>query len=185
MIMQVSQTGPIFTPAECDSIVNPRLGGDWTEGEVYRTSTDVETVVMPSVRKVTVQPIDRDASTEWIFERIEAEVAAVNAATYSFDITGEVDLRLLCYTVDDHFGMHVDTGGEVGTLRKLSIVVQLTDPANYEGGTLVLPFQQTEASKDQGNVTMFPSFCPHKVRPVTSGTRYCLVAWARGTVPFR
>jgi PKHD-type hydroxylase len=67
--------------------------------------------------------------------------------------------------------------------RKLSCVVQLSNPNSYQGGD----FEITEASqpldkesKLQGSIIYFPSLIKHKVTPVTKGTRYSLVAWFEG-----
>ena len=67
--------------------------------------------------------------------------------------------------------------------RKLSLVVQLTDPCQYSGGELVV-FPDEHASRAIGSVTFFPSFLTHRVTHVSSGTRYSLVAWTTGE-PFR
>lgn len=67
--------------------------------------------------------------------------------------------------------------------RKLSVVIQLTNPSNYTGGE----FELGEPSdfdcnkfKIQGSVLVIPSFFRHRVHPVTAGTRYSLVSWVDG-----
>lgn len=68
--------------------------------------------------------------------------------------------------------------------RKLSCVVQLSDPADYEGGR----FEITDASFppdpeeliNQGTVIFFPSFLRHRANPVTRGIRYSIAAWFEG-----
>jgi len=67
--------------------------------------------------------------------------------------------------------------------RKLSLVFQLTDPSEYEGGEFqfdtTLPQLPTEAF-NKGSVIVFPSFHRHRVTPVTSGIRHSLVTWVEG-----
>ena len=66
--------------------------------------------------------------------------------------------------------------------RKLSMSFLLTD--DYEGGELELeakPFHETLKPKP-GIAVIFPSWLPHRVRPVTSGERISLVAWMNGPV---
>ena len=66
--------------------------------------------------------------------------------------------------------------------RKLSIVVQLSSPEEYEGGELKL-YNSHEAitiKKEKGLVVSFPSYTLHEVTPVTKGERYSLVAWVHG-----
>jgi PKHD-type hydroxylase len=73
-----------------------------------------------------------------------------------------------------------------GTVRKLSFTLQLSDPADYDGGELQLMNSKkpTIASREQGYVMVFPSYTLHEVTPVTRGTRYSLVSWVTGK-PFK
>lgn len=82
----------------------------------------------------------------------------------------------------------------VGKVRKISMTVNLTDPADYQGGDLKFDFGEhakdgerfhiCEEIRPQGSIIVFPSFLPHCVTPVTSGTRYSAVLWALGE-PFK
>jgi PKHD-type hydroxylase len=95
------------------------------------------------------------------------------------------------YTVYDssykgYYGWHIDVGPD-SSRRKLSVVVQLSDPSEYEGGELQIWTGGKEPSiieKDQGTVIIFPSFFLHQVTPVTKGTRRSLVLWVDGP-PFK
>jgi len=68
--------------------------------------------------------------------------------------------------------------------RKLSIVVQLSDPSTYEGGDFEIYETEYEIPKEnfrnQGSVIVFPSFKYHAALPVTKGIRYSLTAWVEG-----
>lgn len=67
--------------------------------------------------------------------------------------------------------------------RKVSIVVNLTDPNDYEGGDLKfknLDNYPPDVIKTQGTVILFPSFIDHEVTPVTKGIRHSLVGWYEG-----
>jgi PKHD-type hydroxylase len=67
-------------------------------------------------------------------------------------------------------------------VRKLSIVVQLSDPNTYTGCDLILKNGNANYyfNRTRGNAIFFPSFYLHKVTPLTSGTRYSLVIWIEG-----
>jgi PKHD-type hydroxylase len=72
--------------------------------------------------------------------------------------------------------------------RKLSCTIQLSDPSSYTGGEFVFhdlekafPSEDDKVKmKNRGTAIMFPSFIPHSVEPVLSGTRYGLTAWFEG-----
>jgi PKHD-type hydroxylase len=60
------------------------------------------------------------------------------------------------------------------------IVIQLSDPSDYEGGNFLFWNDSPEGFKERGSVLVFPSFRPHKVEPVTKGLRRSLVSWIEG-----
>jgi PKHD-type hydroxylase len=68
--------------------------------------------------------------------------------------------------------------------RKLSCIIQLSDPNDYEGGD----FEMTDCSvpidreevRQQGSIIYFPSMLRHRANPVTKGTRYSIAAWFEG-----
>ena len=84
------------------------------------------------------------------------------------------------------YGWHQDYGGKLSPSRKLSLVLQLADPSQYEGGNLQVMTggEPTNVRKQRGLITVFPAYTLHQVTPVTQGTRQSLVAWISGP-PFR
>ena len=82
----------------------------------------------------------------------------------------------------------VDANGDAGfkgvynDSRKISFSSFLNDPSEFEGGDLTLmpdsigyPIQLKKYE-----ICFFPSWMPHKVVPVTKGTRISLVGWVHG-----
>ena len=68
--------------------------------------------------------------------------------------------------------------------RKISCVIQLTDPDEYDGGDLqLLDVSEAPPAQDlrmQGTAVFFPSFFMHRANPVTRGVRYSIAAWFEG-----
>ena len=63
------------------------------------------------------------------------------------------------------------------------MVVQLTDPSEYEGGNLELQWHEPpgfENLRKRGTIIVFPSFLKHRVTPVTRGIRHSMVSWMEG-----
>ncbi len=84
-----------------------------------------------------------------------------------------------------HYDWHHDVDWSANTAydRKISVVLQLSDPSTYEGGDF--QFREVESpNSDQlrtkGTILCFPSVLQHRVSPVTKGTRYSLVTWFEG-----
>ena len=68
-------------------------------------------------------------------------------------------------------------------VRKLSFVVQLSDPDDYEGGNLQLIAEDGKsyfAPRKRGTVVVFDSRTQHRVLKVTKGLRKSLVGWVVG-----
>ena len=79
----------------------------------------------------------------------------------------------------------------VGKIRKLSSIIQLTDPKKYSGGELEFCFPDVkpdnkkrtricEEFKPRGSIVIFPSFLYHRIKKVTKGERNSLVCWSLG-----
>jgi len=83
--------------------------------------------------------------------------------------------------VPAHYTWHMDRGSDI-TPRKLSIVIQLSSPDQYQGGDLELFFAEPHvtAPRGLGDATAFASFVMHRVTPVTRGVRRSLVVWVGG-----
>jgi len=64
----------------------------------------------------------------------------------------------------------------------LTIVAQISDPQDYDGGALEIMASTavTTAPRDRGAATVFPSYLLHRVTPVTQGQRQSLTVWAHG-----
>jgi PKHD-type hydroxylase len=68
-------------------------------------------------------------------------------------------------------------------VRKLSFVLQLSDPDDYEGGNLQMLDESGQnyfAPRKRGTVILFDSRTMHRVLPVKSGLRKSIVGWTVG-----
>lgn len=141
-------------------------------------------VVNSNVRRSQVAWLTNSPETNWVFEKLGNVVAKINAQHFRFDLTGFGEaLQLSNYDQSENgmYGWHCDYGGS-GISRKLSMVVQLTDPSEYEGGNLQMltSGQPQNVRKQRGLIAVFPAYVLHQVTPVTQGSRQSLVAWVSG-----
>jgi len=173
----------LFSPEECERI--KKIGESIKNEKATTFGGD------SNVRKGKVAWIPQDKSAEFIYSRVFSLAEEANK-NWKFDLVGLIeDCQYTSYEAQekssgDFYGCHLDIDGPSGVKRKVSIVVQLTDPEEYEGGDLEIytwdkPFY---ASKSQGSCLLFPSFLLHKVTPVTKGKRNSLVLWVSGK-PFK
>lgn len=136
-----------------------------------------------NIRRSQVNWMDNTAETQWVFRKLADVASNLNAQFFRFDLTGFGEsLQLTNYDKSEHgmYGWHQDYNAFVS--RKLSLVVQLSDPADYEGGNLQIMTtgEPENVRKQRGLIVAFPSYVLHQVTPVTQGNRQTLVAWVSG-----
>ncbi len=127
--------------------------------------------------------IPHEADTAWLFEQLCHIARELNKQYFGFDLHGISDLQYTVYTGEESgfYDWHIDKMGKGRTPRKLSLVLQLSDPQDYEGGELWLHgTRKMVLTKGYGLVHVFPAFTLHRVTPVTAGVRKSLVAWFEG-----
>ena len=129
--------------------------------------------------------IKSNEHTEWIYRKLTDLVIKNNQELFNFELSMIETLQFTYYNSNEHglYKCHVDTTPwQLPHNRKLSVVVQLSEPDEYEGGDLILhtSYDPIRIAKQNGMVTMFPSYTLHEVTPVTKGERYSLVAWVHG-----
>lgn len=115
-------------------------------------------------------------------------VNQANAIAFNVDIQQEMgEMQFGEYDAEyrGKYDWHHDVNwlNEKNFDRKLSIVVQLSDPETYKGGNFEFSEIQSPKKSDwgkQGSILIFPSYLTHRVTEVTEGVRYSLVSWVRG-----
>lgn len=141
-----------------------------------------------AAREGSVAFLPQSTELAAIHQLIRHHVPKINTAHFGFELTGFGEhLQYARYVSGKgHYDWHVDSGPGVTSLRKLSIIVQLTDEAEYDGGDVEFqgPGPVTRLPRKQGTFAVFSPFLLHRVTAVTRGERRSLVAWITGP-PFR
>lgn len=141
-----------------------------------------------------IQTTIRDSKTGWIsltpettflYEKLGYIARQLNGQFFDFDVWGfSEDLQYTIYDSSNaHYTWHVDHGLDVcNSPRKLSLVLQLSDPSEYQGGDLEIfaNSDPVKIDKQKGLVAAFPSYVLHRVTPVTRGIRKTIVVWLTG-----
>lgn len=149
-------------------------------------------------------------NTMWISGFIWHYVDLMNKENFMYELDG-LDSNKFQYTKyeeGDFYNWHVDSGlsshylpvmeGNVGTdeeryadylnvktekIRKLSVIVQLSDPESYEGGEVQIMDDTDklyEVPKERGTIVVFDSRAKHRVRKIKKGVRKSIVGWYIG-----
>jgi PKHD-type hydroxylase len=167
-----------FNPREIKDIIS--IGEDYTQDEGVVDNGRKDDVI----RKSKVAWINNNSRTNWLYDRMAFITRNLNGQFFDFDLYGFVeDFQYTVYDQDgDHYTWHMDKGRNSTSPRKLSLVLQLSDPSEYEGGDLEIFTGNTPTvlEKKKGIIHAFPSFVMHRVTPVTRGIRKTLVVWVSG-----
>ena len=142
---------------------------------------------------------NRDAWTyftneEWIYDIVFEYMRRSNEySNWNFKIDAAEGLQITKYETNGYQEYHYDGDGYTrhnmphadllhDKTRKLSMSIILND--DFEGGQLEFMNNPNPIEDKLGTIVVFPSYMQHRVRPVTSGTRYSLVTWVVGE-PFQ
>lgn len=136
-----------------------------------------------SIRKSKIKWVYPDDNSQWLYDKFAGMVIEANK-TWKFNLYSIIDsIQYTEYLAGGgHYDWHVDIGPKNISHRKVSIVVQLSDPSEYDGGDLELWNGGAIKSvfRGRGTTVLFPSFTMHRVTPVTRGLRKSLVLWVGG-----
>lgn len=131
-------------------------------------------------RKSRIRYIPYDDRSYWIYDKLKLLIFEANK-TWNFDLYSIIDsLQYSEYLKDGHYDLHMDIAST--SHRKISVIVQLSNPSEYDGGDLEIwsDGKFEVLSKEKGCVFIFPSFLLHRVAPVTRGLRKSLVLCVGG-----
>lgn len=183
----------VFSGRQCDRILEQAAGLATGDAQVGDGLADIHHD--DGIRRSRIAWIPADESSGWIYNKLASIVRRANRS-YGFDLIGFTeDLQFTEYSdVGAFYTWHQDGLDADLAVRKLSMVVQLSDPDDYEGGELeffALDGDESGVASDhrtlmrqRGTVVVFPVFEYHRVTPLLSGTRQSLVCWIGGP-PFR
>ena len=169
-----------LSAAECESLIALCQAAPMKDAGLVRQT------MAHQIRRAELSWLDDLPEASWVIDRMMRLVAQANREAFGFDLTEFAESpQVARYGAEReaHFDWHSDIGaGALAAKRKLTIVVQLSEPQDYENGTLELQADSSirQAPRDRGTAILFPSFVLHRVTPVTKGTRWSLTLWSHG-----
>lgn len=147
-------------------------------------------------------------TTHWVGGFVWHYIERANRENFLYDIRNidSETMQFTQYDVGEFYGWHNDAGissqykpisvgnhsegraqdfvnENLELVRKLSFVIQLSNPEDYEGGNLQLLSEDGKkyfAPRQRGTIIIFDSRTQHRVLKVTGGRRKSLVGWIVG-----
>lgn len=169
-----------FAPADCERLLAAVREAPANDARLVGRETN------HNLRRASLVWVEDLPDAAWVMDRIVRIAAEANRETFRFDLDEFAEsAQVAAYEAgrEGHFAWHSDIGdGPLAAKRKLTMVIQLTNAAAYDGGRLEIMPSAAVAVADTGRgaATIFPSYLLHRVTPVTRGTRHSLTIWAHG-----
>ncbi len=170
----------VFTEQELEQIIE--VGESQPKIKATTVGEDISLEVS-DYRVSDISWLSNNPKTSWVYNRIADLAIKANSEMWNFDIWDfQDDLQYTSYYGNGgHYDWHADLGVGISN-RKLSVVLQLSNADEYEGGELQMNTGGSilNVPKEKGLICFFPSFVLHRVTPLSSGLRRSLVTWLCG-----
>jgi len=176
----VETTGPIFTPEQCQLIINAGRSEPVQDGQV---GGGAKGVIDTKTRTSHISWIPFNKMPE-MYSTLEQIVNKTNNNHFGFEgvkITEQAQYTE--YPAGGFYDWHIDSdinGINEPPVRKISMTCLLSHESEFEGGGLELMSDGKIARPKQGQAIFFASYIRHRVIPITKGIRKSLVMWFGG-----
>jgi len=169
-----------FSSSELEEVEKLASKYPYTAATIVANETNID----ESVRKSKIKWLHPNEDSQWLYDKLANMVIEANQNAWKFNLYSIIDsIQYTEYLAGGgHYDWHVDIGPQNISHRKVSIVIQLSDPTDYDGGDLELwnGGAIKPVYRGRGTTVLFPSFTMHRVTPVTRGLRKSLVLWVGG-----
>jgi PKHD-type hydroxylase len=180
----VETTSPIFTPEQCQLIIN---AGRSEKQETAQVGGGSVGTIDTKVRTSHISWIPFKKMPE-MYKTIENLMHKTNNNHFGFDNMQLTEpAQYTEYPEGGFYDWHIDSdveGKNEPPVRKISMTCLLSHESEFEGGGLELMSDGKIARPKQGNAIFFASYIRHRVVPISKGVRKSLVMWFGGT-PFK
>ncbi len=161
-----------MSATDCDRVIELSLGYPVPPAHAGASTVDG---AEPAQRVISPGP-----SSEWLFGGLEQALEQLNAR-FGFELSGfDEGIGIATYGPGAYTDWAMDLGAGARSNRKLSLIVQLSDENDYDGGDVQFLATGQTAPRSRGSLIVYPSYLMHRMCPVSRGTRVALVSWLSG-----
>jgi PKHD-type hydroxylase len=185
--LMANTIGPIFTPEQCQDIIN--MGHQQKAEEAKVGHKDGKQGAYDTKKRITtISWIPFKAMPE-MYKIIEQSMLQANRNHFGYEgMTITEPGQFTEYPKGGFYDWHMDadiTGRYEPPVRKISMTILLSNQSEFEGGNLEFMAEGNRPpSLIQGQAIFFNSMLRHRVAKVKKGIRRSLVMWFGGP-PFK
>lgn len=108
-----------------------------------------------------------------------------NIENFKYNVTNLGSTEFFTYEEGMFYTPHTDVSDHIDNYthgRKLTVIIQLSNSDDYDGGNLILyrKLKPQLFPREKGTVIVFNSSMTHAISKVTRGTRHSLCGWMMG-----
>ena len=177
----VETTSPIFTPEQCQLIIN---AGRSEKQETAQVGGGSGGTIDTEVRTSHISWIPFKKMPE-MYKTLETLMHKTNNNHFGFEGMQLTEpAQYTEYPSGGFYDWHIDSDVDCKNeppVRKISMTCLLSHESEFEGGGLELMSDGKIARPKQGQAIFFASFIRHRVIPISKGVRKSLVMWFGGT----
>jgi len=177
----VETTNPIFTPEQCQLIINAGRSEPAQTGQVGGGSPQGTVDTKTRISHISWIPFNKLPE---MYETLNNIIQRTNNNHFGFEgIQITEQAQYTEYPEGGFYNWHMDSdivGINEPPVRKISMTCLLSHELEFEGGGLELMDEGKIAKPKQGHAIFFASFIRHRVVPITRGVRKSLVMWFGG-----
>ncbi len=167
----------LFSKDECAQILSTCIDELWLPATVIGG--------IPDFHQSKRQKLRGDTAG-FPFLNIKDITKNANSEIYDFNLIGIIDQdfpQVFAYSENDFYKMHLDLN-PVAPSRKITFIINLSEPTSYSGGEINFLNIDTSTSgiNDQGSCLIFPSYIPYEITKVTSGVKHIIVGHVHGAL---
>ena len=176
-----------FSKSVCEDIIKEAKKLPAQEASVGTNGIES---VNQDIRKSKVSFINSSNKTfDFLYDEIWRRAIEANHLMFNFHITKLDYIQFAEYEASKNgeYKKHQDVfwvNGDPFYHRKLTCIIQLSDPNEYEGGDFeifdVCEYPNADDIRQQGTIIFIPSFVYHRANLITKGTRHSIAAWIDG-----
>ena len=166
----------LFTIEQCKQIMSECVDELWIPTSV---------VGHENFHKATRQKLRGDTQG-FPFGNIRDVTKEANSSIFDFNLLGIIDQdypQVFRYSAGDFYNMHIELT-PMAPSRKITFIVNLSDPNDYKGGNIEFLNIDADPSmlNEQGSCLIFPSFMPFKINEVTEGNKCIIIGHVHGAI---
>ncbi|PIQ24994.1 hypothetical protein COW36_16200 [bacterium (Candidatus Blackallbacteria) CG17_big_fil_post_rev_8_21_14_2_50_48_46] len=182
-LMRAMYYPDVFSPADCEKILT--LTTDPNLSALFKEQTRQKMPDYYQQANFSTELLPYIPENNWIFDRLGKIIHTINQKYYHFEIENLAGTQRVTLAPEQGLDWHLEVGQGEFSLRKIKLLIFLSDPDSYTGGLIEFgSSSQRTYRQSLGGVLIYPTYFMTRIHPVQTGQFRFLQTWALGRNAF-